>query len=67
MSHAGAAREAVVALQEAENGDKRLIAYVVGAEVESEELRRLLRDRLPENMAAWTDRAARQDAADPQR
>ena len=49
MSH-GSVREAVVAPREAEDGEKRLVAYVVGAEVEIGELRRLLRERLPEYM-----------------
>jgi acyl carrier protein len=49
MSH-GSVREAAVVAREAEDGEKRLVAYVVGAEVEIGELRRLLRERLPEYM-----------------
>jgi acyl carrier protein len=43
-------REAVVVAREDQPGDKRLVAYVVGAPPPVADLRRLLRERLPEPM-----------------
>jgi amino acid adenylation domain-containing protein len=58
MSHE-AVREAAVVARDGGGGDKQLVAYMVGAEVGSGELRRRLRERLPEYMApgwfVWLD------------
>jgi acyl carrier protein len=46
-------REAVVAVREAEKGDKRLVAYVVlqpGRAIRNEELKRLIKQRMPSYM-----------------
>jgi acyl-coenzyme A synthetase/AMP-(fatty) acid ligase len=43
-----AVREAAVVLQEDQSGDKRLVAYVAGAEATG--LREYLRERVPEYM-----------------
>ena len=48
-------KEAVVVAQEERGGDKKLVAYVVsmgGEEVTASEMRRHLRERLPEYMVA---------------
>jgi amino acid adenylation domain-containing protein len=45
--------EAVVMAREEAGGDRRLVAYVVGEAAEEEELRRALRERLPEHMVPW--------------
>src|SRR6185503_878557 len=52
VAHAGV-REAVVLVREDERGDKRLAAYVVKAaesEVTAEELKKYLRERMPDYM-----------------
>ena len=66
MSH-GSVREAVVAAREAEDGEKRLVAYVVGAEVESRRVEETAEGATAGIHGTWMYRAARQDAADAQR
>jgi amino acid adenylation domain-containing protein len=46
----GSVKQSVVVVSEDENGDRRLIAYVVGAEVTTVELQKYLKERLPEYM-----------------
>lgn len=48
-SHPGV-HEAVVVISQREDGDKSLVAYVVGEKISGQDIRSFLRDRLPEYM-----------------
>jgi amino acid adenylation domain-containing protein len=50
LKHHPAIREAVVTVREDQPGDKRLVAYTTGSEVNTAELRTYLREALPDYM-----------------